>query len=163
MMTHPGASGLLARLPWVALLLSALLAACASPPKPVVTKVEGSISAAADVNPDSNGRASPIVLRIYELKSDAAFSSADFFSLCDNDQAALGADLVARDELHLRPGDTVKLSRTIQPDVTHFGAVAAFRDLERASWRAVVAIPVGKTTSLSITLGARDVALTPKN
>ena len=143
-------------------LASALLAAaCASPPKPVITKIEGKVVAAADANPDSKGRPSPVIVRIFELKSLAAFSSTDFFSLWNNDSAALGAELAAREELPLKPGESVPLARTIQPGVTHFGAIVAYRDLERAVWRAAIPVPVGQTTKATITVGPRTLTIAP--
>ncbi|MBL8446752.1 MAG: type VI secretion system lipoprotein TssJ [Zoogloeaceae bacterium] len=137
------------------------VAACASPPKPVVTKIEGKVVAAADANPDSKGRPSPVIVRIFELKSLAAFSGADFFSLWNSDSAALGAELAAREELALKPGDNVALDRTIQPGVTHFGAIVAYRDLERAVWRAAIPVPVGQTTKVTVTVGPRSLTIAP--
>jgi len=43
--------------------------------------VQGSIKTAATTNSGPRGRLSPIVVRLYELKSAATFSSAEFFSL----------------------------------------------------------------------------------
>jgi hypothetical protein len=46
------------------------------------------------VNPDDKGRAAPILVRVYELKSEGTFESADYFSLNANDKAAIGSDLL---------------------------------------------------------------------
>ena len=88
---------------------SALLAACGTkpPPPPKPTLVSGSIKASAGLNPSVTGRASPLQVRVYELKAPAAFNAADFMSLYQGDQGALGADMVARDRLqdeHARIG-----------------------------------------------------------
>src|SRR5262245_62038716 len=49
-----------------------VMAGCLSnPPKP--SNVKLTLRAAADVNPDGNGRPSPVVVRIYQLKTDTAF------------------------------------------------------------------------------------------
>ena len=90
-------------------MLAALaLAACSSAPKP--GSVSGSISAAADLNPSVSQRPSPLQLRIYELRTAAAFNQADFVALYQSDTATLGADLVAREELMLQPGKPHKLT-----------------------------------------------------
>ncbi len=69
----------------------ALLAACAGgPPKPAVAKAQ--LVVASDVNPDAEGRASPVVVRVYQLKEEGAFNSADFFALFDKEQETLGAE-----------------------------------------------------------------------
>ena len=79
---------------------------CASkPPKPVPAVATLSIVARPDANPDASGRPSPIVLRLYQLKADAAFVDSDFFPLFDDDKRALGADLVSREEMELAPGE----------------------------------------------------------
>src|SRR6185436_10305384 len=99
--------------------LAALLAAAgcakAPPPPPTLppitiaappearTKSAMTLVASADTNPDRSGRPSPIVVRVYQLKTDAAFSGADFFALYDDDQKVLGAELITRDEYVLNP------------------------------------------------------------
>ncbi|MBU2408148.1 MAG: type VI secretion system lipoprotein TssJ, partial [Gammaproteobacteria bacterium] len=92
------------------LVAALLVSGCAKPPPPppppVVTKVELTLVAGPDANPDARGRASPLTVRVYALKSGNAFSSADFFSLFDKDQATLGAEIAQREEMLLRPGDT---------------------------------------------------------
>src|SRR5262245_11091807 len=82
-----------------------VLSACASkPPKPTPTHAQLIVS--GDVNPDPSGRASPIVVRIFQLRNDGEFAAADFFALYDNEKATLGASLIAREEYVLAPGET---------------------------------------------------------
>lgn len=133
------------------------LTGCASAPKP--TLVKANITANANLNPDAKGRASPVVVRYFELKSLAAFSGADFFSLADHDRETLGADLVAREEMLLKPGETLTLDRTLDPAVTHIGVVAAFRDLEHAQWRVSFAVPPQRTSKLTIRLDDRRISI----
>ena len=66
------------------------------PPPPMPTPVTGSIQGASELNPSVNQRPSPVLLRVYELKSPTAFNQADFMALYQADQATLGADLVER-------------------------------------------------------------------
>jgi len=140
--------------------LSVVLAACASkPPPPVVTPVAMTLSAGADVNPDARGRASPLTVRVYALKSSSAFESADFFSLFDKDQATLGAEMVQREELLFRPGESKKLDMTLAADVKAIGVMAAYRDLERARWRQVRVVEPGKPLALSVSFDARQVRI----
>jgi type VI secretion system protein VasD len=149
-------------LTWLFLLLA--LAACSTPPpKPVITKVEAEIAVDPGANLDVKGRSSPIVVRIYELKSASSFTSADFFSLWEKEQATLGADLATREELFFKPGEKKTLVLTFQPGSTQFGVVAAYRDLEHATWRAVAPAPVGKTTHLAVAVGTRNVVVSSKN
>src|SRR5262249_8170664 len=92
--------------------------------------VQGSIKTAATTNPDPRGRLSPIVVRLYELKSAATFSSADFFSLFDKESETLGGDLVGRDEYDLRPNEPRPYRRQLQADTKAIGFVTAFPYLE---------------------------------
>lgn len=131
------------------------LAGCAS--KPVVTPVSITLTAGADANPDARGRASPLTVRVYALKSPGPFEGADFFSLFEKDQATLGAELVQREEMLLRPGESRKLELTLPADAKAIGVMAAFRDLDRARWREVRAVTPGQAQVLNVSFGARQI------
>lgn len=119
----------------------AWLAGCAGAPKPPPpTLVLASLQASASVNPDIHKRPSPVVVRVYELKSAAAFEAADFVSLFEKDQATLAAELVGREEFVLRPGETRPWDKTVDAQTQFIGIMAAFRDLERARWKTVVPV-----------------------
>ena len=133
------------------------LTACAS--KPVVSQIQLSVLAGADVNPDARNRPSPITVRVYALKSAAAFEAADFFSLYEKDASVLGADVVQREELLLRPGDNKPLEMKLSPDAKSLAVFAAYRDLDRARWRAVRVIEVGKAVKLQIKVAARQISI----
>ena len=154
------------RLPLVLAGLS-LLAGCSSkppppPPPPKPTIITATVDASAAVNPDAKGRASPIVVRLFELKSIAAFNSADFFSLWDRERETLSENMIGRDEFQLRPGEQKSFERTLQPDTRYVGVIAAFRDLERSSWRSTVAIVAHQTQPVAVKLDARSVTISGK-
>jgi type VI secretion system protein VasD len=135
-----------------------LIAGCAGDPKPKPTEVKGSIEASANINPSVSQRASPVMLRIYELKTAAAFNSADFVSLYQRDQAELAADLVAREEMVLAPGESRPYAKTLAPETRFIGVMAAFRDVERAKWRSIVAVQLGQKQNLAIRADALTVS-----
>ena len=131
----------------------AILCGCAAAPKPtpvVTTLLNGSIQAAAGVNPSVSKRPSPLLVRIYELKGDTAFNNADFVALFQRDQAELGADMVNREEIMLNPGETRPITKKLAPETRFIGVFAAYRDLERSHWRAIVTIEVGKKNNLLV-------------
>lgn len=135
-----------------------VVAACGSkPPPPPLLK--GDIKVDKRVNPDGSGRPSPVVLRVYELKSLSAFNTADFFALFEKEGETLGGDLLGREEFQLDPGETRAYQRQLQPDTKFIGVVAAFRDLERARWRQTAPLP-DKKKSLKITFGLQAEAVT---
>ena len=57
------------------LLILLAAAGCASGPKKPA-EVRLALQASADTNPDASGRPSPVVVRVYQLKNDAAFTAA---------------------------------------------------------------------------------------
>ncbi|WP_295547781.1 type VI secretion system lipoprotein TssJ [uncultured Pseudacidovorax sp.] len=142
-----------------------LLAGCAAPPppppKPIVTPVVLSLKGGADVNPDARGRASPVTVRVYALKNSQAFEAADFFTLFEKDQAIVAADLVQREEVLLRPGDSRRIEMTLPADAKALAFMAAYRDLDRARWREVRPVEPGKPVKLDVTFGARQIRIEP--
>jgi len=122
------------------ILMMAALAACASG-QPKSTKARMTVIAQSDVNPDASGRPSPIVVRVYQLQQDAKFASADFFALFDDEQQLLGADLLARDEITLAPGERKEVQVEVKGEAKFLGAVAAFRDIRNSQWRVVQPAP----------------------
>ncbi|PAU61561.1 type VI secretion system-associated lipoprotein [Pseudomonas sp. PIC25] len=136
-----------------------LLAACASEPPP--TRVLLQFQASADLNPSASGQAAPVRVRLYELKSGAAFSRADYFSLVESPQATLAADLIEQDELLIQPGDRQELERALDASTRLLGIVVAYRDLDSAVWRQLVSIPANEESRFDITLGARAVSAMP--
>jgi type VI secretion system protein VasD len=154
--------------------LVVMLSACASSdPDPKTPKeplrLDLSIKAAKDVNPDDKGRAAPIVVRIYELKNDGTFKSQDFLSLQDKDKALLADDLNGRTEFLLRPGDTKTIRRKPDPETKVIGILAAYRDLPNAVWRSTYELPEardaawyrrGSKLQLNIDLGAKAIKVT---
>jgi len=162
-LSNAGARQRLARL-GIALWLVAA-AGCSSPPpppKPITTPVAMTLVAGDDANPDARGRASPLTVRVYALKTSGAFESADFFSLFEKDQATLGAEMAQREELLLRPGDSRKIEMTLAADIKAIGVMAAYRDLDRARWREVRVVEPGKALVLTTTFGARQIRIENK-
>jgi type VI secretion system protein VasD len=99
------------------------------------------VIAERSLNPDVNGVPKPVLLRFYELRATAAFERAGFLDLQDKDEAQLGGDFVRRDEFLITPGERRVLERKGNPDVRAFGLFAAYRDLERSTWRATIDSP----------------------
>jgi type VI secretion system protein VasD len=128
----------------------------AAPPD-VKTKSAMTLAASADTNPDSNGRPSPVVIRVYQLKTDAAFKGAEFFALYDDDQKVLGPELITRDEFVLAPSEKKTIDVAVSKDTRFVGAVAAFRDIRNAQWRGLVAAP--QRSSLHVTVERARIVL----
>ena len=107
-------------------------------------KAKVALSAAADVNPDASGKPSPVVVRVYQLKGDAAFAGADFFALFDDEMKVLGPELIGREEYVLTPAEKRTVELTVPKTAKFVGVIAAFRDIRNAQWRVVVPAPLKK-------------------
>jgi len=153
---------------------AAFVAAClvftacgSSPPKP--DKARMTFLAQPIVNPDVKGRPSPIVVRVYQLKTSDKYTGADFFALFDDDQKILGADMVGREEVELNPGETREVLFAVSPDTKFVGVLAAFRDIRNSRWRVVQPAPkkgllnLVKKDAIAITIGRDTVELTIKD
>jgi type VI secretion system protein VasD len=122
------------------------------------TTWQASIEVSAKVNPDSHRRPSPVLIRLYELKAATAFIQADFVSLYQRDQAELGGDLLGREDYLLQPGERRPLQRKLRTETRFIGALAAYRDIEHARWRAV--LPVPSSRSFQSTIRVAELSLT---
>lgn len=150
---------------WLWILLILALQGCAStpepepPPPPTIVKLQ--IESAAIINPDVDGKASPVMLRIYELHDTGVFGSADFFALFDREQATLAADLVRKQEFAVTPGDSKTLTVEPDDDVRALGFFAAFRQLDTAQWRAIAAVAAHQTRSYTVKLDNNQLTVQP--
>src|ERR1700733_13990410 len=100
--------------------IALLLTQCASPPPPppVVTLT---ITASAQQNPDTNGRPSPVAVRIFQLNATAKFERADVYAVIDREQQTLGADDAGSQEFVLAPSEVKTLKIEPKPGVSAIG------------------------------------------
>ena len=130
-----------------------LLAGCSSlSPYSKVTKVNLKLTGSDQLNPDLNGRPSPIVVRLFELKHPVTFENADFFSLYERAKESLAPDLVSSEELELRPGETLSLKLSVEEGSRYVGILAAYRDLPETKWRFTVQVTPVEVTEADLTL-----------
>jgi type VI secretion system protein VasD len=125
---------------WAAMVV--MIACASSPPKPARTRL--TVAATADTNPDANGRPSPVVVRVYQLKADTAFNAAEFFALFDDEMKVLGPDLIGRNEYTVAPSERRTLEMDVSADAKFVGIIAAYRDIRNAQWRTIVQAPLKK-------------------
>ena len=126
---------------------------------PSPTKIKGNIETSQDVNPDTAGQPSPVVLRIYQLRSPGPFMKAGFFELYDNENAALGDNLIRSEEFHLQPGQALEYNTKFDSEAKYVGVIAAYRDWENARWRELVSLPDKRTVHLNIVLESLSVSV----
>lgn len=127
-----------------------MLSACGGAPKR--ESLDMQVSATVDVNPDMQGRPSPIILHVLELGSTEQFNRLDYMSLTQPSGAALGPDLLGKNQVVLQPGDNKAMPMELNPMTTAIGLVAGYRDIDNASWRTSIPIVQGDTKGIVITL-----------
>lgn len=123
------------------------------------TKIDAKLLAGFNINPDTNGRPSPLVIRVYELKAVDTFNAADFFKLYDEEKATLGGDLISREEFEFSPGQGREITRKTNEQTLYFGVIAAYRNIDQSRWRASAALRLNSTNSLIIKIGKQAITI----
>lgn len=132
-------------------------------PTPDPTVLELSIETGSQLNPDIEGRSSPLVVRIYAFEAIDKFNTSDFFAIYDNDEALLGKDILFRKEIELQPEATQEMTLTAKPEAHYLAVFAAFRNLDTAQWKASMPIPLNRTTKVAIRFDHYTVTLNAEN
>jgi len=144
--------------------LAAALVAPACKKVPLIPSKEATakvaLAASADVNPDASGKPSPVVVRVYQLKGDAAFAMADFFSLFDDETKVLGPELIGREEYLLTPAERRTVELVVPKTARFVGVIAAFRDIRNSQWRVVVPAPL-KNNNVTLSVERARVQFSP--
>lgn len=109
----------------------------------------------ANINPDEKGRPSPLIVRLYELKSPRQFERANFIDLFERERDVLGADLLGKQVIKpIKPGDQRKDQFVLNPDTHYVGLLAEFLQYKNARFK--VLIPV---TSKSVVTSSSTVRI----
>jgi type VI secretion system protein VasD len=149
-----------ATLATIGLLLTAVaIAGCSSDKSAKTTAVRIVIEADQLVNPNDRGVASPVVVRVYELKAVSSFNQAQFFELFDDDVKRLGPDLVAKRELELKPGEKVDFKRDTPFEARYLGIVAGFRLGDGAEWRKTTEIVPDRDNAIVVKVTAQAISI----
>jgi type VI secretion system protein VasD len=135
-----------------------MLPAAGQPPPPVV---DIAITIGPAVNPGIDGRPLPVAVRLYLLTAAGKFEGADVFALLEREQATLGAELIAREELTFTPGSTRQVTREADSRTRFLGAIVLFRDIDRARWKAIQPVASTGTTRLRLNADRLEATLTP--
>lgn len=128
-----------------------LLTACAG--GPAETTVDLAITGAADMNGGA-----PAQVKVYYLNDASAFRSADFFTVFNTPEAALGEALVQVNEFSLIPGRKVSDRRSFLQAPRAVGIVAAFRNINGPFLDAKPLVP-GAANTVAVTLSGNRVVI----
>lgn len=129
---------------------------------PAEGKLQVTFTASPLINPDLDGRPSPVVVRLYQLSAPEAFQEADFMGLYEKDEKTLGKSLLGKAEIILEPGGIKGIATAVNPDAAFIGVVVGFRRFEEAKWRALFPLQGDKRTRLRATLLRLSAELAPE-
>lgn len=129
------------------------------PAQPEPTRVVIEIETAGDINPSITNRPSPVVVRIYQLRSYADFKKADFTSLYENGNQALGKDLIDQQEIFVKPGEKRTVFFEAPDDLRTVGIMAAFRYYQKGQWKVSTGIQPNKTNVVNVFINGTNVQL----
>lgn len=95
----------------------------------------------ADINPDESGSASPLFVRMYELKTDKMMSKLDFIQIYERDKEVLGADLLASHELkRFKPGESRTEQFVLDKKANYVALFAEFESYRDAKYKLVIPV-----------------------
>ena len=104
----------------------------------------------ADQNPNPEGRAVPVAVRLFELAATAKFERADVFALTEREAQTLGQESLGSEEFVLAPGETRTVTRELKKGVQFIGVAVLFRDIDHSRWRAVAPVAASGPSRLSL-------------
>ncbi|MCW8128136.1 type VI secretion system lipoprotein TssJ [Microbulbifer halophilus] len=125
------------------------------------TSVELAVDIEEDVNPDNDGRASPVVVRVFMLADDRQFAREDFLNLYENAESRLGRDLL--DTVILKefaPGEQRLETLELSPEVRYIGLLAEFVQYREADGLMLLPITDHTDNEYNITLTGTQIAST---
>jgi len=123
--------------------LIAVLAACAYTREKLdlMTSLELELKVSSTVNPDSDGRTSPVVLNLLYLKDNRQFEQEDFIALLESPEDRLGKDLIEKIRLkEFIPSENRGLTYVIPEGVNYVGVIAEFIQYQDAQGKLILPI-----------------------
>jgi len=117
-----------------------MLASCAAKP-PEDVEIKGSIEAVDSVNPNSLGRPSPLLVKVFQLGARDKFEAAEYFDLSDAAEATLGPDMLGVQSVMLAPGERRPYEGEFDPQTRFIGVIAGYREIHQAQWRSIIEMP----------------------
>ncbi|OEE75057.1 type VI secretion system lipoprotein TssJ [Vibrio genomosp. F6] len=132
------------------LFLLILLSGCSSQPDP--TLIDLKLAASSNLNPDQVGRPSPMVVKLIELNAATTFENAGFFQLYNSASSTLGPDLVAEEEVIMRPGETKDLKLRINDGSKYIGVIGAYQQLDDSQWKFLHTVEIEDRQSVELAI-----------
>ncbi len=111
------------------------------------------ISASKDINPDIQGKASSVIVRIYQLSNKINFENATYDELFESKHNALGTEFITLNEYLVDPDSKKEIDLRISENTKYIGVVVGYRSTDMVTWRTFMEVPEGsfwKSSGLEI-------------
>lgn len=130
-------------------------------PEDLPTRVDLTMLAEPDVNPNEALAPTPIAFQVIELRDSSRLMAGDFDQLLTDLEDALGENYVEHSDYTLVPGQFKFVeSFEIDGDTRYVGVIAFYAYPNLSQWKKVVKVdPVGGRYHLLVNLRERDVVL----
>ncbi|WP_085247106.1 type VI secretion system lipoprotein TssJ [Gilliamella mensalis] len=98
------------------------------------------ITARSELNMDDDGKSSPVVIRIYQLKEADTFNSISYQELVDQDSDVLKESLLASKEIVLKPNSAISIDAPFDKKAKVVGIAALYKEpnIKENNWRIVL-------------------------
>ena len=124
------------------------------------TDLELKFTISPAVNPDADGRASPIVLNLLYLKDNRQFEQEDFIALLQTPEERLGKDLIEKIRLkEFIPVEQRELVLVLPNDVRYVGVVAEYIQYQEANGKLILPIEAHASNSFEVTVDKASMKL----
>jgi len=135
------------------LLLATLLSGCSFWGNDLAPQLVINIQASANINPNVEGKPSPVEVRIYQLSDSQAFNQADFIQLYSDAQGVLKAELlIARQLASVLPSENRKEVIPMAAETKYIGVIAGFADYREAKNKVIYQPVVLGSSAINIQL-----------
>jgi type VI secretion system protein VasD len=95
----------------------------------------------ADINPDEYGKASPLFIRMYELKAPKMMKHADFIDIYERDKEVLGEELVTVHKLRrFKPGESRTEHYVLDKNANYVAFYAEFLEFKDSKYKVIVPV-----------------------
>jgi type VI secretion system protein VasD len=122
--------------------------ACSSPPPAAAPEpcdvqiVTLNIYAADNINPNETGNPRPVVVRLYQLKSDVRLLNATYDDVLLKEKEVLADDVMKMDEVGVFPNDLVEVKFERIKEASFLAGVALFHSPKGQSWKTFYEFPL---------------------
>jgi type VI secretion system protein VasD len=143
----------------ILILLIALLSGCAATRAVIKPQATLELTASEGVNPDVQGRPSPLAIKIYQLASRTEFDVLDFDEAFYRSEAPLGDSLLSVSERMLLPNEAARHRVVLDRKARFIAVVAAYRAIDTAKWKLVYPVSSNRRQTHEVYLQADGIEL----